>query len=185
MRWPPRQSCHPHDGPRSTTKTWRRIDSKLIWAERNATEQSKFGKRPSPALVCSYRVRDVRDWIVVRCETHRDSKASIVKYPSDGFDGCQRPDVGIARAFARSRCVYTNEPSKNYTGDSLLQCACNLDYSMARPRQLIADAATALLHHVRRRPRFRRVAMLTGGTIVMVFFSILSAVSRSDRRTRL
>ena len=40
---------------RSTTKTWRRIDSKLIWAERNATEQSKFGKRPSPALVCSHR----------------------------------------------------------------------------------------------------------------------------------
>ena len=39
----------------STTKTWRRIDSKLIWAERNATEQSKFGKRPSPALVCSHR----------------------------------------------------------------------------------------------------------------------------------
>ena len=75
-----------------------------------------------------------------------DSKASaIVKYPPPtGLTDVNDPTWGSHALFARSRCVYTNEPSKNYTGDSLLQCACNLDYSMALlTTSPIADAVTA------------------------------------------
>ena len=105
-----------------------------------------------------------------------DSKASaIVKYPPPtGLTDVNDPTWGSHALFARSKCVYTNEPSKNYTGDSLLQCACNLDYSMA----LLTTSPNCGCGH-RLSTTFGGVLdsaaspCLTGGTIVMVFFSIL------------
>jgi len=105
-----------------------------------------------------------------------DSKASaLVKYPPPtGLTDVTDPTWGSHALFARSKCVYTNEPSKNYTGDSLLQCACNLDYSMA----LLNTSPNCGCGH-RLSTTFGGVLdsaaspCLTGGTIVMVFFSIL------------
>jgi len=105
-----------------------------------------------------------------------DSKASaLVKYPPPtGLTDVTDPTWGSHALFARSKCVYTNEPSKNYTGDSLLQCACNLDYSMAL---LITSPNCGCGHRLS--TTFGGVLdsaaspCLTGGTIVMVFFSIL------------
>ena len=105
-----------------------------------------------------------------------DSKASaLLKYPPPtGLTDITDPTWGSHALFARSKCVYTNEPSKNYTGDSLLQCACNLDYSMA----LLNTSPNCGCGH-RLSTTFGGVLdsaaspCLTGGTIVMVFFSIL------------
>jgi hypothetical protein len=57
-----------------------------------------------------------------------DSKVSALsKYPPPtGLVDVADATWGSHASFARSMCMYTNDPSKNYTGDALLQCACNL-----------------------------------------------------------
>jgi len=105
-----------------------------------------------------------------------DSKVSALsKYPPPtGLVDVADATWGAHATFARSMCMYTNDPSKNYTGDALLQCACNIDYTMAalttspncgcgyRLSTTFGDVLDSAAS-----------PCLTGGVIVMVFFSIL------------
>ena len=105
-----------------------------------------------------------------------DSKVdAIASYPPPaGLTDVTDATWGAHATFARQMCVYTNEPTKNYTGEALLQCACGLDYSMA----LLTTSPNCGCGY-RLSTTFGGVLdsaaspCLTGGTIVMVFFSIL------------
>ena len=105
-----------------------------------------------------------------------DSKAAaLVKYPPPtGLTDINDATWGTHALFASQMCHYSNDPSKNYTGDALLQCACGLDYGMA----LLSTSPNCGCGY-RLTTTFGSVLdsaaspCLTGGVIVMVFFSIL------------
>mmetsp|Transcript_9385 Transcript_9385/g.21148 ORF Transcript_9385/g.21148 Transcript_9385/m.21148 type:complete len:1404 (-) Transcript_9385:64-4275(-) len=105
-----------------------------------------------------------------------DSKAAaLADYPPpSGLGDTSDATWGAHSTYAESVCTYTNEPSKMYTGDSLLQCACNLDYAMA---SLTTSPNCGCGYRLD--TTFGSVLdsaaspCLSGGTIVMVFFSIL------------
>ena len=105
-----------------------------------------------------------------------DSKANaLAKYPApSGLTDINDATWGAHANFSSIKCTYMNDPNRVYTGESLSQCACALDYTMAGLSTspncgcgYRLDTAFGGVLDSAASPCY------TGGTIVMVFFSIL------------
>lgn len=105
-----------------------------------------------------------------------DSKvAALAKYPPPvGLGDINDATWGNHSLYAEHVCTWTTNPSKHYTGDAFLQCACNLDYTMAdlttSPNCGCGYRINSNLEGVL---KSSGSPCLSGGLVVMVFFSIL------------